>query len=86
MGKRENKMTERQRIKLEFRYERKRIKRDKKLPLLCRDFKKKEHSENCALADKCKRATYRGEFSAICYGGAKMSEIRDRKKYLEVIG
>ena len=78
-----NKM-DKKKIKLNFRYERRRIKKEKIGPVICKDFKKKEFGDSCALSMKCKNATYRGELSGLCYGGAKGTELRDRKKYLGV--
>ena len=68
---------------LGFKYERKRIKRDKKLPPLCSDYDP-DNSGYCKKANLCKNATYGSEEkpSGICFGGTKNSEIEHRKKYL----
>ena len=72
--------------KLNFKFERRRIKKEKIGHPVCPDFKKREFGDSCALAVKCKNATYMAEFSGTCYGGSKETEIRDRKKYLGVSG
>jgi len=79
-GKQE--MAERGKEKLNFRFERRRIRKEKIGQPICHDFIKKEYGDSCALSDKCKNATYKSEFSGTCYGGSKETEIRDRKKYL----
>ena len=72
------------RINLGFKYERKRIKRDKKLPPFCADYESGK-TENCIKANLCKYATYgrQDEAVGVCYGGTKSSEIEDRKKRFE---
>ena len=44
--------------KLGFKYERKRIKRIKKMPPLCSDYQSEESSDNCEKASFCKNATH----------------------------
>lgn len=68
-----------------FKYERKRIKRDKKLPPLCPDYQPIKYSDCCEKAKLCKNATYGFEGTAWgnCYGGTRSSEREDRKKRQE---
>ena len=67
---------------LNFKYERKRIKRDKKLPPLCSNYEPRGGSNCCEKADLCKNATrgIEGVAYGFCYGGTKSSELEDRKK------
>jgi hypothetical protein len=70
-------------VNLRFGYERKIIKRDKKLPPLCPDYKPEEGSDYCEKASFCKNATYGFDSKPMgsCFGGTRGSEIVDRKKY-----
>ena len=70
--------------KLGFKYERKRIKRIKKLPPLCRDYKPEEGLDSCEKAGFCKNAThsFEGQKWGICYGGTKSSEREKRERSL----
>jgi len=76
-------MAEKKKEDLGFKYERKRIKKDKKLPLICPDYKAEGSFGNCEKAKVCKNATYgrQGEAWGSCYGGAKSSEMEHRRKY-----
>jgi len=64
-----------------FKYERKRIEHDKKLPALCPDYQPREGSEYCERAALCKNATYsiEGRILGTCYGGTKSTEREERK-------
>ncbi|MFH1361640.1 MAG: hypothetical protein ABIH69_03195 [bacterium] len=66
---------------LGFKYERKRIKRDKKLPVLCPDYEA-GNTDSCKKAYYCKNATHgwKNEAFGSCYGGTKSSELEYRKK------
>lgn len=66
---------------LGFCYERKRIKREIKLPVLCKDYKPVSYSDCCDKAKLCKNATYstEGKASGVCFGGTQDSEREDRK-------
>jgi len=66
-----------------FKYERKRIKREKKLPVVCPDYEASS-TESCKKAKLCKNATYsrQGELEGVCYGGAKEDELEHRQKHL----
>ncbi len=68
--------------RLGFSFRRKRIKKDKKMPPLCRDYKSEEDSDNCEKSKFCKNATYsmEGTNFGICYGGTKSSEREDRTR------
>lgn len=70
-------------MKLGFKYERKRIKRDKQLPALCPDYEPEEGRDNCKKSTLCKNATYgfAKHYAGYCYGGTRSSErkIRDLK-------
>ena len=63
-----------------FKFERKRIKRDKKLPVLCKDYEP-GNTDNCKKGGFCKNATYgrKDQSYGTCYGGTKSSEIEHRK-------
>ena len=65
-----------------FKYERKRIKREKKLTIICPDYDA-NHIGSCKKAKLCKNATYgrEGAPDGVCYGGAKEDELVHRKKY-----
>ncbi|MFH1683887.1 MAG: hypothetical protein ABIA67_03290 [Candidatus Margulisiibacteriota bacterium] len=67
---------------LAFKYERKRIKRDKKLPSLCPDYESREGSNWCLKADFCKNATHVWEDKpgGTCQGGTIDSERQYRKE------
>lgn len=70
--------------KVLFKYERKRVKKDKKMLPLCRNYKPREGLGDCEMANSCKNATYsiKGQDWGICYGGTKSSEREDREKSL----
>jgi len=67
---------------LEYNYERKRIKRDKKLPPLCPDYEVGEGGDKCNKSELCKNATYGWKDQAFgsCYGGTRSSEREDRER------
>ena len=67
---------------LEFKFERKRIKRDKQLPPLCADYETKDGRDRCVKSEVCKNATYGWEGQAFgsCFGGTKGSEREERKR------
>jgi hypothetical protein len=69
---------------LEYNYERKRIKRDKKLPPLCPNYESVTYSNNCKKAKYCKNATYgrEGKAEGICFGGTAIEEREDRRRRL----
>ena len=70
---------------LGYKYERKRINRDKALPPLCANYLPSGSSGNCEKANLCKNATYccwEGKEGGICYGGTKSSEVEDRRGYV----
>ena len=71
--------------KLGFKYERKRIKRDRELPPLCADYEPGD-TRSCKKANVCKNATYNMPEQAMgsCYGGTKESEIEGRKGKIEL--
>jgi len=66
---------------LGFKYERKRIKREKKLSPLCRDYEPVTYSNNCQKAKYCKNATYgrEGKADGICFGGTDDEERKNRQ-------
>jgi hypothetical protein len=79
-------MAEKEKMKLNFKFELRRVKKDKIGPAICKDFKKDEYFSSCAWSDKCKNATYLfGKRSGICYGGMRASEIEDRRKNLDLV-
>ncbi len=65
-----------------FKFERKRIRRDKRLVPICKDYES-GFAANCKKANYCKNATYSwdGRAMGTCYGGTKESEIEHRIKY-----
>lgn len=67
--------------KMKFKYERKRIKSDKKLPPACLDYVPESGFGSCSKANLCKNATYGWEGKAMgtCFGGTRVSEIEARK-------
>ena len=69
---------------LGFKYERKRIKRDKMLSPLCSDYIPRS-TGSCEKADLCKNASHsmEGIEFGYCYGGTKESEREDRVKKWE---
>ena len=69
---------------LGFKYERKRLKREKKFPPLCPDYEPDSNGENCKKAALCKNATYgwEGIEMGSCYGGTKE---REREKKREIV-
>ncbi|MCX5750165.1 MAG: hypothetical protein NT099_00585 [Candidatus Saganbacteria bacterium] len=71
---------------LGFKYERKRIKRDKTLPPLCPDYDPDSYGY-CKKDAHCKNATHseKDEASGFCLGGTKESEIKYRKENWEHI-
>ncbi|MFA4844901.1 MAG: hypothetical protein WC632_08160 [Candidatus Margulisiibacteriota bacterium] len=73
-----------QKNNLNFGFKRRVIKKEKIGPPICSDFRQAQYGAACELSSKCKNATYQGEFSGTCYGGARETEIRDRKKRQEV--
>jgi len=76
---------EKAKTNLGFKYERKRIKREKQLSPLCSDYEpKSETNDNCKSSALCKNATYfwKDQAMGVCYGGTKASEVEDRKKKL----
>jgi len=74
------------REKLGFKYVRKRIKKEIKLPPLCPDYEIKGSYDGCLKARFCKNASYGWKDEAIgsCYGGTKGSEREDRGKKLKL--
>ncbi|MFH1683881.1 MAG: hypothetical protein ABIA67_03260 [Candidatus Margulisiibacteriota bacterium] len=70
-----------------FKYERKRIKRDKKLPPLCQDYEPGSIG-SCKKAPVCKNASNSidGVEYGFCYGGTKSSEREDREKRFAKVG
>jgi len=65
---------------LGFKFQRRKIVKEKRLKPLCPDYKKSDFG-NCLLAERCKNATYYNKFkpSGVCYGGTKKEEIEFRK-------
>jgi len=73
-------------IDLGFGFKRKRIKKDKKMPPSCPDYKLTENMGNCELAEVCVNATYslsENSANGYCFGGTKKSEVEHRKNYSE---
>lgn len=77
-------MAEKKKGSLGFKYERKRIKRDKKLPPLCLDYEPGSIG-SCKKAPLCKNASnsIEGVEFGFCYGGTKESEREERARKLE---
>ena len=69
---------------LGFKYERKRIKRERKLPPLCPDYEPGSIG-SCKKAPLCKNASnsIEGVEFGFCYGGTKESERESRIKAIE---
>jgi hypothetical protein len=63
-----------------FKYERKRIKREIKMPPLCPDYDPEEGRDKCKKSDFCNNATtnYKGVALGVCYGGTRNTERNDR--------
>ena len=67
---------------LKFRYERKRIVKEKHVPALCPDYEPRfELGDNCKRADLCKNATsgWKNQAFGSCYGGTRKSELKQRE-------
>ena len=70
---------------LGFKFELKRFKKPKALPLLCPDYKP-ELGSFCSLAKKCKNAAHpatRYNGMAFCSGGTDPEEIKNRREWLK---
>jgi len=69
---------------LGFKYEHKRIKREIKLPAICKDYESVTYSANCKNAKLCKNATYNteGKAQGVCFGGTDPEEHENKKKRL----
>ena len=69
---------------LGFKYERKRIKKEIKLPPLCADYESVTYSNSCKKAKYCKNATFvrEGKADGVCFGGTAIEEREDRQKRL----
>lgn len=65
---------------LNFKFQRRKIVREKRLKPLCPDYKRSD-SDNCLSAEKCKNASYYSRFKpgGVCYGGTKEEEVEFRK-------
>jgi len=80
-------MAEKKKVKLKnlrFKYERKRIKREVKLPPKCKDYEPESFGPWCRKAKLCKNATSstEGKADGICKGGTDPEELENRKKKL----
>jgi hypothetical protein len=73
--------------RLEYKFARKRIVKERRLPVLCRDYEKRNGSDDCLKADICKNATYAWDNMAwgTCYGGTRKSERESRKSRIVTI-
>lgn len=71
-------------VAMGFKYERKRVKKEIKLPPLCADYESVTYSNNCKKAKYCRNATYgrEGKAEGVCFGGTEAEEIENREKYL----
>jgi len=69
---------------LGYKYERKRINKEIKLPPLCKDYEPTAYGPYCGKAKLCKNATYSSEGKAdgICVGGTDPGERETRRERL----